>query len=1803
MKQWKKYALSGVCATMALTACFAFASCNRDSGVKNRFVVDEGNTITLSGKAGTSIEFPEATKEGYIFKGWYISSDYTGMPVTSATFDGETVYYARWAQGYEVTLDLGGGSISGYDASKKIYLEAGASISEFIKDYVPSNGEYQFGGWYVDGALIGANDRMPASGIELVAKYKAQYTVNVHVQNLDDTGYTVNDELKVTDYALIGETYSPVVTLQGFTKTTHADEVVSKTISTNKNENVYEYYFTRNKVTLTLNANYPNGSPELDFHEYRYGETVTLPDGIFSTEGCRFLGWGATPDATYADVLKDDYTMSGNDVLYAVWNVGYVDAFTGEDYIYRVFNTDADGKLLLDTGKILLSRGGVDIESSAYNETTGIYTVSGTDIDISVKLNNDGTFVYYANRQGSYVLYNGDLDRHCTIELDNADGITYSSDEEGKEFSKTGTYVVDADGMYTATLTAEDGTEETLVFVTDIAETNAGYVPVFLIRGEEYNYGVYEETYESNILFRVSNGNFYYPILTLDGFGSGSAYLPASDGGETEYALVYIVSDGVLTFRTAAGQRIYTAKFIDYNGYTLYSFYEAELDNTFENELNGATLTLDGLETATYTNGSTSLTGTYVAEESVLGAYTVTIQTSGGAYTYFIQYDGTFVEKENGYMDYRFLNEETLNIYVPFLSIEGNEGALYELNSNNALRRVSRGSIAFDGVKYVYTATEFNSAATATYKYASMTFMVETVSTGDSEAKIFYILSYKLQSDTEETQLATVYTNGDATLTVTPMFATYEDGDLIVTDMYMTIGETCIVLRGVATDDQGDTRTVYYYFECHDADKTFISLAKAPIIANKYLSDSDDGINVSETEVLTLTGRVNDGVQDAVYTNGTSTYTGTVNETPTPVSAGGLAGSYFTFTGTNATGEEKTVYFTYNYRIVTVGEGNNQETEVVYYFNEYTDVLVSLGGMAEDGSVGSANGTIALLLNGTLAYYANESAAAAAGTVTADEDYYVFDEEPFTVYTFTLANGGHFRYTLRRLTSNNTYYFMIAEEGKNVTFTADDGSTLVLDSVVHIAKYTDASFMEYTEFYFSETPVLDNTVAYSMYLNGTAYVFDVNTSAKTFTLRGTEADTYAVIANGSLTGTLELNGYGKAVLTETGDEAKEGTYEYENGVAVVTIDGKTFSGKIDVLTENGLNYNVFFVETNGFAGSYLNESDLSVLVLDSVGGAVKYDSYGVKEEGEYVVLDEGLFVYVNATGNFVYSLGANNTVVLEDYGKTFYAYDFTSIVFGKSGLVSIDGELFLYHYDAKTNTVTTYRRATEGDTTVNDYGFVSERHTIGADNTIALNGKTYKLGDGNVEFTLTGTDGSTLVFKPTGEAAFEVAGKYKASAASEEEDCIVYTTVGENGAVTVTVSFIELDYLNGSTNQFLFFSDSVLTFNADEKYTLGEAKTSLSAIDYDGILGAIQIVKDGDNYSVSGEFVFSDGSLSFKNGILSRAGYYMGDDFGHLYTCEFADGNENIWHLSFFLILDDNYEYRFVTYTLSRVLEKKDALSVAGDSDTVWYFDRFVYSWFKAITDDMEKNGPNVNVLKYKGEIICVVGEEANDDLTVYSFHADAYFESSMKQYRYDVSVTLKNGSTEVNKNTVVSADGIEAYAYEEVASSENDTDAVLVKRNADTGEFLEITVILTSGSPKEGEAVVSCEKNGNVFTATTSSGVYKVTLTVGTDDQGKETLSVTIEKIYENVQIYSLDGGDAVMIGAVRDCNTKEFTEITLVMTNKREDVTSCVKNADGTFTVTTESGTYKITITAGSGNEEPSFTAEKVTAPETGA
>ena len=79
-----------------------------------------------------------------------------------------------------------------------------------------------------------------------------------------------------------------------------------------------ELYYDRSKCEISFSANGGRGVPD-SITEY-YGFNVTIPDKIPVREDYFFLGWSVDAEATEAEFFAgDSYRVTGNTVLYAVW--------------------------------------------------------------------------------------------------------------------------------------------------------------------------------------------------------------------------------------------------------------------------------------------------------------------------------------------------------------------------------------------------------------------------------------------------------------------------------------------------------------------------------------------------------------------------------------------------------------------------------------------------------------------------------------------------------------------------------------------------------------------------------------------------------------------------------------------------------------------------------------------------------------------------------------------------------------------------------------------------------------------------------------------------------------------------------------------------------------------------------------------------------------------------------------------------------------------------------------------------------------------------------------------------------------------------------------------------------------------------------------------------------------------------------------------------------------------------------------------------------------------------------------------
>lgn len=1720
MKNWKKILLGSLAATALSATCALYAACKVDTGIVNKFVVDETQTLERSGEAGASVEFPEVTKEGYVFKGWYTNSDFIGMPVTSATYDTEVTYYARWAKGYEVKFELDGGTM---DLSSKLYLEEGASVATSVQNYTPVYGDYQFGGWYVGDEPLAANERMTTAGITLTARYKAEYSVDVYLQSIDSDDVYVKNASYVTGYALIGEEYTPEVAVNGFSVITHENEVTELDITGNKNNNVFSIYYDRNYYTLTLSANYPNGEFDTVSSSYMYEKEFALPENTFAAYGCRFVGWATSPGAGFADVIKDDkYALKEDEVLYAVWNVGLVDMFSGTDRIFR----DPE-----NPNKIILNRGGLDIEGT-YDEIREVYTLR-SDVDstfkINVKLRDDGKFVYLSSRQGSYVLITerGTLDTTITMIFDDYDGCEYNS---RGTFTKSGTYSINEDGEYTATvIDAVTKEESTVTFKIGLTYNSSGMlVNAFKIRGDESDFGPVPG---------YSNRSFYYPIYTFDGYGSVDRETP----GNQHITCSYVIDNGVVTVYTVQNLQqvtVLVARFDEVNGQIIYKSYNANLDKEYRHaENNNITITLDGCSTIVYNDGANSYTGTYADVIALQnGCHIIAVQEEGGTTHTYLLNGVVFSEEENVNGVYFFYDGQgyprTPILITKNSDSETAEAALLGIDGN-FWGVISSGELVDNGAALTYTVTG-DIAEWASDKYTELKLVIGGFSTGSGSYPVYFLLSAKEQAESgeeNEISFATVYVdpNDGSKLTLTEAFVIYEKA-----------GEDSQPLLGMYTKNSGyitvniGNDTLYFILTKateEGEENTFEQLANAPFSVG-YLFG---GTMYLPGVTIKVTGRIIDGKQEAIYDTGSYSFYGFIESEVVNVFGSDMR--VYKFSGHDADKNmDEAFYFTTTY---------DQSQGMLFTDYKSKDVMVlgRLTEVGEDGTIKSDN-SIQITADNKFTYVVGKNKTVGTWTL---QEINVFGVLPITVYTFTPddENAESFRFTLR--TTSDGVYFLIA--GENNSYTAKDGSTFVLDGLTHVGQYTDKDGAQYENYYWTAENILDNTKpAYLMYVNNVMRYFDVD--GNEFTLRGTEGNTnndentYEAVKNGSYS--LEkikftLDGYGNVVAaiegaTKDDEQTVQGTYTLDNGLCTIVLEGgKTYKGHLSYYSvlENGKVKRVpaFYVEIEGYSGNYLNRSDLSVLVLDAIGGAVKYGSYGSRESGSYVIIDNGLIYYMNANGTSaaIYSI-EGNTVEIESTPATYYADDLSGAMFNANGnLIVGRNSAVLYVFDSENSKFTVYDRA---DSDTNEFGFTSTEYTV-SEGSFVYGGKTYHYFDGR-QLKFTSEDGSTLEFTPSGSVTFSAKASYKPAGAESAEDCYVITGYNrKTGEFAVTLSRDEAPLrINGSVSQYNFAYEYLLDIDLSKlSFEVEKDSTTIGLIayDYDFYVGntrneSLIIIsaeegEDGEmNFSVQGHFTFSSYVLYFEDGKLSKAGGAVSSNNpANTFICEFTGDDNNVYHL-YFMLLSNKGDFVFIPCPLVRVAATQEL----DEEGSVYYAEKFVYG---ASTYNFEQYKPENAyyrpTIKYKDELICATAWGYKEDGNTIEWKFLSH------EYTYDKEANKITGNSylyvvdfNIDDEKKIESSAIAKFILKDYESV---THKVSAWTSVDDGSIYEIYAVTQSQTLYVKECVKNADGSFNI-TVDAGGGLelhYVVKFVEGAD--GKITVNVNW------IQNPGQGGGDVV--------------------------------------------------------------------------
>lgn len=1456
----KKFRFLLTAILFAIVLC-AVSACGKDI-VKLSFETNGGSSIeTVEVKKGESYELPVPTRTGYEFDGWFTDENFSGSAVTSTTPESNLTFYAKWTQLYTVTLDLDGGSLS----TTSLSLKAGVNLYNAVKELAPSKANHQFGGWFKGDDALSESAVMPSENVTLKAKYKVAYTVELYLQDIEDETKYVKADNDVTGYDWAGTQVSPDEKVEGFDRVIgHESEIASKTLSANASANVFKLYFDRKTLFVFFDAG--EDFDDISF-EVKYGEEVTVPVN-FESEGKLLVGWTADGGETIyktnviysllrnlaqvSDTEPESFIPQDDMVFEAVWSVGLVDMFEGEDYIFL----DPD-----DAEVVYLYRGG-EYFIGSLNTKNNEFRIRNLDEDIVItgKVNENGTFVFQDNGNSNmtYDLFVSGVGVNSDIflQIDRFDGISYvEKDEKGIiTVERQGYYTVDESGIYTAHFS--DGGDDFNFIVGTAGGTDA-----FQIRNEE-EYALGRDN-GGLVRFAINDGQLVYFTsvyqMLLDGFGTAVINMGTSTSA---YRYTYDTETQLITLRTSMG--IVAGVFQIMSGTSVqgYVIYDESSDKTYESENSQATLMLDGLYSATYFDGTTTLKGVYqVVGTSVLGGSIIRFYSEEGAvgsepatFTFIIRSvtvetgdtgeNGKpitetkyyFEKKHNSYGEYYYRDSdpEVLYWYSPLLAVnDGAEGkaTLYGRTKQSEYVKISEGSVVFNQETntYMYTAERYfdveEELVTEPYDLqtvVSFVFNTAVLQTSKGNVGVTYWYSVTTKgidgSDNTTTELPTAtYTSGDASIFLVGGFIVYNSTDGSFTAVYTVSGNILTVSTSQGT----------MYLELDEENNTFIVLQHAPYTAKEIIQ----GNKYTSNQTLAF-----DGKGGAVYTvkdgENETVYEGTVEKSSEFTSVNNS--EIWVFTSNDGT---------LTFKFIRLYASNNN---LFSRFNE----TYNGDYRAEDGS--------RLKLDGFsyMAEYFNSD----DGT-TVKSSYFVVDNEENVVCMII----------------DNAYRYFDIKDNKQFTARGVEYGTYIL---------------------------MDNQNATGVYVELDGYG-----KLSVFTI-GNDSEKNYIDDNGTYTS----DGYEFTLTYKNGSEnttlvGKRGVIQISSSYYNVFVVSHKEVARIYV---NETDFSVLVLDENGGAVRYnkMGEREVGeyIIITDNM---LYYASTQVEDACIYIYDNEkGVATPFNFPERGYYTSDLGASLQFTKYG--FAVFNGTT--------------RYYYNVENDEVVIYRRANAGETGVVTNEYGFVEEQFGTFAETVeyndvtyIRNNGFAVLFGrdeatkdkypvpiskQGEEDYKMPLED---LTFTPSGKVSFNVSGKVKID--GSEFSCTVTRT--DDGTMYVTVQYFRF-YIN-------------VTFNGDRntyEVTAMEHRRTLPSCYYLNMyylyymlfgqtlvnnVGEIAIITDYDEYGVAAEKsyiqgTFGEGSLMYgvDGEILSfNTDDYVYDEETKIYTVNFKGVDGYDYHLYF----------------------------------------------------------------------------------------------------------------------------------------------------------------------------------------------------------------------------------------------------------------------------------------------------------------
>ena len=633
----------------------------------------------------------------------------------------------------------------------------------------------------------------------------------------------------------------------------------------------------------------------------------------------------------------------------------------------------------------------------------------------------------------------------------------------------------------------------------------------------------------------------------------------------------------------------------------------------------------------------------------------------------------------------------------------------------------------------------------------------------------------------------------------------------------------------------------------------------------------------------------------------------------------------------------------------------------------------------------------------------------------------------FEIYVFDSEDKS---FEFIQLWMSSTVYVSIYNEEYNGIYYSDNNGYLELSGFSDWANYTDSTGEVYNSMYFfaSETTIY-------MIVDEQYRYFDILEDG-TFTVRGAEYAAYVLVDNQMANGLyLEFDGYGKLTvykLEANADGVSErievdtnGTYT-KDGDKVYTLvytDGNktvTLVGELGQITYSSNTINTFVISHKEVLQTYVNEDNWSILILDDVGNAVKYDSNGAKETGTYTLVTKNLLYYVNTArtdaGLYEYDVERATVTPITLKAKAYYTKDLESLLFSQYGYAIFNGTT-QYYYNVENNNVTIYRQDAT-NTEANEYGFVAEdfgkftdvkeydEKTYYANSGFVLTFKRAEEGKAKYPVLVSEKIGKwpleELYFTPSGEAEFTVSGLVSIN--GQNYNCYVTRELDENGKVEMYVTVanyrfdIQVEYngesddgINNNTYEIVRMR---LMISAPSYYylqmyyicyiydsILGTDLLSTCTNDIGDIVIATEYGEDGEEERryITGTFGEDSGMYDLNGNLMSfeEVGYEMN---GSVYRV-MLESEDGYTYYAYFVLqynqMFGTYGYYFV-FTRAQTITTSDGYTVQVErvvsSDNI-----SLGSIYSLILKQSENELKADNILLVDGEVYYIVRTRDED--------------------------------------------------------------------------------------------------------------------------------------------------------------------------------------------------------------------------------